>query len=53
MVKVWKWQSQGLKIRQYVRSVFNAAIESPCVPNIRKYECDPAEYEELKHIVEE
>ncbi|CAD6208705.1 GSCOCG00003513001-RA-CDS [Cotesia congregata] len=51
ITKVWNWQSQGLKIREYIRAVFNAAIESPCVPNIRKYECDPNQYAQLREIV--
>ncbi|XP_044003434.1 putative uncharacterized protein DDB_G0282133 isoform X2 [Aphidius gifuensis] len=50
---VWKWQEQGLKIRKYIRCVFNTAMESLSVPNLSTYECDPNEYAELQKIVDE
>ncbi|KAF7995204.1 hypothetical protein HCN44_004676 [Aphidius gifuensis] len=50
---VWKWQEQGLKIRKYIRCVFNAAVESLSIPNLSTYQCDPNEYAELQKIVDE
>lgn len=50
---VWKWQEQGLKIRKYIRCVFNTAMESLTVPNLSTYQCDPNEYAELQKIVDE
>ncbi|XP_034947962.1 putative uncharacterized protein DDB_G0282133 isoform X2 [Chelonus insularis] len=49
----WHWQSQGLKIREYIRALFNAAVECPSVPNIPKYEFDETQYKQLQEIVNE